>query len=201
MKAKLVLLGLLSFAACRGDRSEEPPVHPIRNMLNQPRFDPAGETDLFSDHRMMRPIPAGTVAQGSAKLDDHASRGKAADGTFAKGFPMPVDAALIKRGESRYNIYCTPCHGPVGLGNGVVVQRGYPQATNLHEDRIRTMAEGEIYNTITNGIRNMPGYATQVSESDRWAIVSYVRALEKSQSAKLEEVPENERAALAKTEK
>jgi mono/diheme cytochrome c family protein len=194
---KLLAIGFIALVACRGDRSEDPPVHLIRNMINQPKFDPTAETELFGDKRTMRPLPPGTVAQGAAKLDDHMSLGKAADGSFAKGFPMEVDAALVKRGQERFNIYCTPCHGPLGLGNGVVAQRGFqPQPTNLHEDRIRNMPEGEIYNAITNGVRLMPAYSTQIAEHDRWAIVSYVRALERSQNAKLDDVPETERSKL-----
>jgi mono/diheme cytochrome c family protein len=191
-------LGLLALAACRGDRSEDPPVHLIRNMINQPRFDPQAESELFADKRTMRPVPANTIAQGSAKLDDHLSLGKAADGTFAKGFPFEVDTAFVKRGQERYNIYCTPCHGPLGVGNGIVTTRGFNiPPTNLHEERIRNMPEGEIFNVITNGVRNMPAYSTQVPLRDRWAIVSYVRALERSQNAKIDDVPENERSKLA----
>jgi len=197
-----VVLIVLAAASCRGDKMEEPPVHLIRNMTSQPKFDPSSETSMFADKRTMRPLPPHTVAQGNEKADDFTWRGKNADGTWAKGFPFQVDVATLKHGQERYNIYCTPCHSPVGDGQGIVYKRGLAvQPTNLHDERIRSMAEGEIFNSITYGIRSMPAYATQIPEHDRWAIISYVRALERSQNSKLDDVPETERSKLAKSEK
>jgi mono/diheme cytochrome c family protein len=166
-------------------------------MYNQPRFDASAESDLFPDHRTNRPIPAGTVAQGFLKDDDFLSRGKAADGTFARGFPMEVTAATLARGEERYNIYCTPCHGPVGLGDGMVAKRGFAGVANLHDERIRGMAEGELYSAIANGIRIMPSYGLQVNEQDRWAIVAYLRALQRSQNAKTTDLNEADQKRLS----
>lgn len=103
-------------------------------------------------------------------------------------FPLEVNADLLKQGERRFNTYCTPCHGPTGVGGGMVVQREDRIATSIHEDRIRTMPAGEIFNTVSNGIRNMPGYSSQIDERDRWAIVAYVRALQRSQNGKIEDV-------------
>jgi mono/diheme cytochrome c family protein len=188
---------VLVLGACRGQQSEEPPIHLIRGpMFSQARFDPQAESDLFPDKRTMRPVPAGTVAQGSLKENDQVSAGKNADGSFVKGFPIEVTAETVKRGGERFNIYCTPCHGPLGQGDGMVSKRGYAGVANLHDPRIRALAEGEIFNTVSNGIRLMPGYALQIPESDRWAIIAYLRALQKSQGTQLTELSDLDRAQL-----
>lgn len=194
----MAVLAAALVSGCRGERSEEPPVHPIRNMFTQARFDPQEETDLFADKRTMRPIPAGTVARGSLRADDWMSYGKASDGGFARGFPMDVTAQMMERGHLKFNTYCQPCHGPLGLGDGMVSQRGYAGITSLQEQRIVDMPEGEIFNAISAGVRNMPAYNVQITEQDRWAIVAYLRALQRSQHAKLDDVPEAERAKLSK---
>ena len=181
---RLALLAVFA-CACQGQRSDEPPVHLIRGpMFSQARFGAQAESSLFADKRTMRPVPANTVAQGSLKDDDFLSRGKAADGSFAKGFPFEVTMETMKRGEERYDIYCTPCHGPTGAGDGMVAKRGFAGVANLHDERIRGLAEGELFNAVTNGVRLMPGYALQIAEKDRWAIVAYLRALQRSQNAK-----------------
>ncbi len=199
----LFLLGALATClgggyGCRGQSSEDPPVHLIRGpMYNQPRFDASAESDLFPDHRTNRPVPTGTVAQGSLNDDDFLSRGKGADGKFARGFPMEVTAATIARGEERYDIYCTPCHGPVGTGDGMVAKRGFAGVANLQDERIRGLAEGELYSAIANGVRLMPSYGLQVNEQDRWAIVAYLRALQRSQNAKTSDLNEADQKRLS----
>lgn len=194
---KALLLGILALAACRGSHAEDPPVHLIRGpMYNQARFDPQAESDLFPDKRTMRPIPAGTIAQGSLKEDDKLSAGKNPDGSFVKGFPIEVTAATMKRGEERYNIYCTPCHGPAGAGDGMVSKRGYAGVANLQDARIRALPEGDLFNTVTNGKNLMPAYALQIPEHDRWAIVAYLRALQRSQNATVADLNDAERAKL-----
>ena len=194
--ASLFLMSALAIS-CRGQHSEDPPVHLIRGpMYNQPRFDAAAETDLFPDRRTMRPVPAGTLAQGSLKEDDFLSRGKAADGTFARGFPIEVTASTLTRGEERYHIYCTPCHGPVGVGDGMVAKRGFAGIANLQDERIRGLAEGELYSAIANGKNVMPSYGLQVNEQDRWAIVAYLRALQRSQNAKTTDLDEADQKRL-----
>ena len=219
-KTMVAIGGALALAsACRGQTSTEPPVHLVRNMSSQDRFEHQEENEFYADKRAMRPVPAGTVARGSLKAEDAFYRGTTATAPaaastpatkkgpapaasqpatpmYVKEFPIAVSYDTVKKGERRFNTYCTPCHGPLGAGGGMVVQRGYPPATNLHDERIRNMPVGEIFNTIGNGIRNMPAYSTQIDEQDRWAIVAYLRALQRSQNAKLEDVPEAQRASL-----
>lgn len=209
----LVLSGVLA-SGCQGQLSAEPPIHPQRNMFNQDRYDHQEKNEFYADKRALRPLPQGVVANGALKEDSAFFRGiqpaapaKVADGkkpqapapsgpVYVTQFPLEVNADLLKQGERRFNTYCTPCHGPTGAGGGMVVQRGYPIATSIHEDRIRTMPAGEIFNTVSNGVRNMPGYSSQIDERDRWAIVAYVRALQRSQNGKIEDVPESQRASL-----
>lgn len=216
--ASLAAASVATVSGCQGQRSSEPPVHPLRNMFNQDRYDHQEPSEFFADKRALRPIPSGAIARGNLKEDSAFYRGiapvvaaaenkdkakatgPAAAGTeaprYTTSIPVEVNADLMAQGQRRYNTYCTPCHGPVGAGGGMVVQKGYPIATSLHEERIRTMPAGEIYNTISNGIRNMPSYGSQIDERDRWAIVAYVRALQRSQHGKLEDVPEAQRGSL-----
>jgi mono/diheme cytochrome c family protein len=196
---KRYLVGaLLLLAACRGSHAEDPPIVPIRGPIyNQPRFDPMAESDLFPDRRAMRPVPAGTVAQGSAKQDERLSFGKNPDGSFISGFPVEVTLDVLKRGEERFNIYCAPCHGITGAGDGMVSKRGYAGVANLHDARIRDLPEGDLYNTIAAGKNLMPSYALQLKEGDRWAVVAYLRALQKSQNAALTDLTDAERAQLS----
>jgi mono/diheme cytochrome c family protein len=212
------LLPLMLLAACRGQLSEDPPVHPVRNMFTQARLDPMEKNDFFTDHRAMRPLPEGVVAFGAAKEDDAFYRGgepvtqrykeiptaKPAGVTYVRN-PLSIDADLMKTGQRRYATYCTPCHGPLGDGKGMVAQHGFVGIADLHQDRIVKMQDGEIFSTITNGLRNMPSYSSQIDEHDRWATIAYVRALQRSQHTTLADVPEDKRSALdagdAKTEK
>lgn len=137
-----LIVAALATEACRGQKSEDPPIQLIRGpMFSQPRFDPQAESDLFPDKRTMRPVPAGTVAQGSFKDNDALSAGKNADGSFVRGFPIEVTTDVVKRGGDRFSIYCTPCHGPAGQGDGMVSRRGYAGIANLHDPRIRGLAE------------------------------------------------------------
>lgn len=188
----------------RGATSGKPRIHMIQDMDNQHRINvqaaspSVGGAPLFADGRGMRlPVP-GTVARGELALDDHHERGLVG-GTWAEGFPrrVPVTPALLERGRERFNIYCAPCHGESGHGDGIVHHRAMellnsPALANgttwvapksLHEPAIVDQPVGQIFNTITNGVRNMAGYADQVALDDRWAIVAYVKALQRSRRA------------------
>jgi len=175
-------------AGCRGGTSSDPPVHVIGDMDWQPKYQPEEASPIFADGRAMRPLVEGTVAQGELREDDGYYRGKQGD-TFLAKVPVDVDEKLIRRGEDRFNIYCTPCHDKTGSGRGMVVRRGYPPPVDLSSERVRGLPDGEIFNVITNGVRNMPSYRKQIPVADRWAIVTWVRVLGHSQHGSLEDVP------------
>lgn len=151
-------------------------------MKYQPKYKPQRASAFFADGRVDRPIPAHTVARDPLRSDLVAS-GKAADGAFVKGFPegIVVDAKLMARGHERYAIYCQPCHGALGDGNGITKQYGMGATPSYHDDRLRTIAEGEIFNVITHGKGNMLSYADKLLPEERWAVVLYVRALQRAQ--------------------
>ncbi len=210
--AFLVVL-LVSVMGFRGMVATRPPIEVFPDMDHQAKYKPQAESKFFGDGRADRPIPPGTVPYGRGegvepghplhddtylRADDFRYRGKLADGSFARGFPaaLTVDEALIRRGQNRFNIYCSPCHGPLGDGNGITKSYGMAATPSYHDDRIRSMPEGEIFNTITNGKNTMFPYADKLSPDDRWAVIAYVRALQRAHNAKLEDVPENERGGL-----
>ena len=169
-------------SGCRGDTSRQPPVWIMHGMEYQPRFNAFEGNKFFADGRNMRTPPAGTVARGMLNDDDAYYRG--GDSTSpVQSNPVPVTAELLERGQQRFNIYCSPCHSRTGLGNGMVVQRGFLPPPSLHDPRIVAFPDGQIFQVITKGKGNMPSYARQVPEADRWAIVAYVRALQYSQNA------------------
>ncbi|MBI5766584.1 MAG: cytochrome c [Verrucomicrobia bacterium] len=156
-------------------------------MKHQPKLRPQSESKFFADGRSDRLPPEHTVMRGMLCEDDHLNRGKDAAGAWAKGFPagVTVDLAFVKRGQDRYAIYCAPCHGATGFGDGITVQYGMGAVANAnyHSDRLRQMTEGEIFNAITNGSpsKNMLPYADKLTPEDRWAVIAYVRALQRAQ--------------------
>src|SRR5215472_14311027 len=171
-------------AACRQD------------MHDQPKYIPLRPSSFFGDGRSQRPLIEGTVARGH--LDDDAAffTGKGPDGKFLDTFPMTVTKEMVLRGQQRFNIYCTPCHDRNGNGQGMVVRRGFRRPPSYHIDRLRQVPNGYIFDVITNGFGAMPTYAAQIQPSDRWAIVSYIRALQMSQTASINDVPPESRAQL-----
>jgi mono/diheme cytochrome c family protein len=191
--AVVLTVSLLGF---RNGRFTSPPIDvfpewAFPGMKRQPKYKAQAPSPFFADGRADRPLPAGVVARGDLRADDHLYRGKNADGTWARGFPagVTVDMKLMARGQERYTIYCSPCHGAVGDGNGVVKKYGV-NAPTYHDDRLRKMAEGEIYNTITNGSPSklMLPYADKLVPADRWAVIAYVRALQRAQTGKADDV-------------
>ncbi len=175
-------------AGCRGGVSSDPPVHVVGDMDWQPKYQPEEASPIFQDGRAMRPLVEGTVAQGHLDEDDAFYRGKQGD-TFVAKAPVEVDEKLIQRGQDRFNIYCTPCHDKSGSGHGMVVKRGFPPPVDLASDRVRGLPDGEIFNVITHGVRNMPSYRKQIPVEDRWAIVTWVRVLGHSQHGSVNDVP------------
>lgn len=152
-------------------------------MKHTPKLRPQAESQFFADGRADRTPPAHTVARGMLRDDDHRHFGKTADGAFAAGFPadLPVDLKLLERGRDRYQIYCSVCHGALGDGNGITKKYGMGSTPTYHDDRLRAMPEGELYNTITNGKNTMLPYADKLTPDERWAVVAYVRALQRAQ--------------------
>jgi mono/diheme cytochrome c family protein len=193
----LPLVFLLAAAGCRGGVSSDPPVHLLGDMDWQPKFQAEEHNPMFADGRAMRPLVPGTVPQGSLDESDPFRTGKQGE-TFLAVAPVDVDEAMIRRGQERFNIYCAPCHDQSGSGQGMVVKRGYPPPVDLASERARGLADGEIFDVITNGVRNMPSYRKQVPPKDRWAIVTWVRALQHSQHARLDDVPDGQRGNIAK---
>lgn len=184
-------------------------IHLIQDMDNQAKLRAQQASELFLDGRAMRRPVAGTVARGELDEDEHFVLG-VVNNQWADAFPakVPLDRALMERGRERFTIYCQPCHGASGYGDGIIHQRAtqlmisgiqettWVQPKSLHEEAIRTQPVGQIYNTVTNGIRTMAGYGGQIPRADRWAIVAYVKALQRSQHARPEDVPASERADL-----
>jgi mono/diheme cytochrome c family protein len=184
--ATVVLALAASAAGCRQD------------MHDQPKYKAFRRSDFFGDERSARPLVEDTVARGQLRADAAYYTGK--QGTMPVDvLPVAVTPALLRRGQQRYGIYCTPCHGATGRGDGMVVQRGYRRPPSFHIDRLRNEKTGYFFDVITSGFGAMPDYAAQVPVADRWAIVAYLRALQLSENARLEDVPADRRADLAAT--
>jgi len=196
MLSTRIVLGAVALAAlvgCRGQTSRETPIFGIRNMYDQPRYDMQEESAFFPDRRTMRPLVEGVVAHDQ-EVDPQIAQGRLEDESgYVLEIPKAVVArnggmqALAARGKERFGIYCAPCHDNTGSGEGLVKRRAVASGAaafvppTFHQDRIRHMPDGQLFATITNGKGNMPPYAMQIKVDDRWAIVSYVRALQVAQ--------------------
>ena len=164
-------------------------------MYDQPKYKPYQQSDFFGDDRSSRGFIEGTVAQGHLNDDVHLAQGLV-NGQPAETFPEPVGLEVVQRGRERYDIFCAPCHDRAGTGNGMVVQRGFKKPVSFHDPRLVASPVGYFYGNITKGFGQMPSYAAQIPVHDRWAIVAYIRALQLSQRATLDDVPEADRALL-----
>jgi mono/diheme cytochrome c family protein len=165
------------------------------DMQDQPRYEPNSPSQFFPDGTSVRPLVEGVVARGSL-VESPAIEDGTVDGKPIAQIPVAVDLPLLRRGRERYGIYCAPCHGGLGGGDGMIVQRGYRRPPSFHDERLRSMPDGHFYDVIARGFGVMPSYRAQVRTHDRWAIVAYIRALQLSQNARLDDVPSSERAAL-----
>jgi mono/diheme cytochrome c family protein len=216
MRVVIVVLVLVtgvfvSLMGVRGTISDRRPLVIVPDMVVQPMYKAQGESKFFKDGRAMRTPPAGTVPFGGADYesdagsprmnpdllqeDDRYYRGK--QGTaWVTRIPVKLDLELLRRGQERYEIYCTPCHGATGSGNGLMTQYGMVGVASITDAFHARMPEGEYFNVITNGKGRMQGYAPQIKVADRWAIVAYIRALMRSQDAKIGDVPESKRGEL-----
>jgi mono/diheme cytochrome c family protein len=209
-------VSIAALAGFRGSKSALPPIEIFPDMDRQPKFQPQHDSGFFTDGRAARKMVEGTIPlgytmpgaylqagakngtltpTGFSNQPDYYNTGKFGD-VYGDGFPLDVTEALITRGEQRFNINCAVCHGKAGLGNGIVGQYGIAAIANLQDDRIRTMPDGQIFSTVTNGKNTMGAYGPQIAVEDRWAIVAYVRALQKSQSLKLADLPEAKQKEL-----
>ena len=196
MLAIVAILLAAALGCTRGRPTENTPIHLNPNMDRQQKYLPQSESKFFVDGMTMRKPVAGTVARGELHEDNAYWRGRDdIDSVIAK-IPIPVTMQLIERGQQRFNIYCSPCHGRTGDGRGIVVQRGLLPPPSFHDDRLRKVGDGHIFDVISNGIRNMPSYRAQIPVDDRWAIVSYFRALQRSQNASINDVPAEMRGAI-----
>ncbi len=166
-------------------------------MANQPRYDPLEPSTFFADGMSARPRIAGTVARGELVTNEFLATGKMG-GVVGNGFPMTVTAAVMERGNDRYNVYCTPCHSRIGDGRGMIPARGYRHPPSFHTDTLRNQPTGHYFDVITNGFGSMPQYGTIIPPQDRWAIIAYIRALQLSQNATVNDVPAGQRVILSR---
>lgn len=183
IKAAIPICALIVAAACR------------RDMQDQPKYKPLAASAFFADGRAARPEPRFTVARDEYNDNDAFHTGGAGK-DFLESIPVPVDAALLHHGRERFDIYCSPCHGRLGNGDGMVARRGFRAPADLNSDRVRQAPPGYIFQVIRNGYGAMGDYRDQVSAADAWAIVAYIRALELSRKAFLAEVPPEQRSKL-----
>jgi mono/diheme cytochrome c family protein len=182
-------------AGCAGTASRESPIVIFPDMDRQGKYKPQAESPIFADQRASRRPVEGTVAVGMLKEDDAFYTGVVDNQWIGKN-PLTIDMNVLQTGQRRFNTYCAPCHDRAGQGRGVVGQRAIWIPTNLHEDRVKAFNDGEVFYVMTNGRRSMPSYRFQVSAEDRWAIVAYVRALQRTTGATVEDVPQELRADL-----
>ena len=194
----LAVVTIVSVAGLRGSLSRKPPLEVFPDMDRQPKLRPQTVTKFagFADGQSSRAHVAGSVSREAAAAADETTTGKKADGAWVDASPVPVTRELVNRGRERYGIYCAPCHGLSGDGNGVTTKFGMAAVAKLHDERLIKMADGEIFNTITYGKNLMYPYADKLDPQDRWAVVSYVRALQLSRLGKKEEIPDAVRATL-----
>ena len=195
MKAALVLmLSLCALAGCE---------RTMKDMYVQPKLGPDAASPLFPDDKGSRPPPPDSVAMAEGDLAKTSGglHGRDAvvadDAAAAASAPPAIDLALLQRGQQRYDIYCTPCHSPLGDGDGLVARRGFPSPPTFHQPRLRGAPDRHLFDVVTQGYGVMPAFADRTTPRDRWAIVAYVRALQLSQNVPADRLPPGMRAALS----
>jgi mono/diheme cytochrome c family protein len=180
-------LALAALAACRQD------------MHDQPRYDPYAASDFFPDGLSARPLVENTIARGWLREDTafyFGRTGRERNAPYVTTLPIPLTKETLERGQERFNIFCSPCHSRLGDGEGMIVQRGFKHPPSYHTDRLRQEPVGYIFDVITNGFGVMPSYRSRVPVADRWAIIAYVRTLQYSQDATIDDVPVSQRNSL-----
>jgi len=182
-KLGAIVLAAASLTACRQD------------MHDAPRYNPLRPSVFFANGSSARPLLTNTVPRGQLKEDRHLYEG-IVDGKPAETFPFAITDAVLRRGQDRYTVFCTPCHGRTGEGNGMIVERGFRKPPSYHEDRLRNAPVGYFFDVMTHGFGAMQDYASQLPVADRWAIAAYIRALQYSQRATVDDVPADRRPDL-----
>jgi cytochrome c553 len=177
-------LALAALSGCRLD------------MHIQPKYLPDQPSTFFHDGRSARPVVPGTVARGELRIDELMFTGRE-NGAESNRFPFPITRADLERGREEYNVFCTPCHGYTGNGNGMIVQRGFSRPPSYQIQRLRDAPVGHFFGVMTSGLGAMYSYGSRISPEDRWRIAAYIRALQLSQNATIGDVPQGERANLA----
>ncbi len=176
----------LTLTACRQD------------MHNQPRYKSLAGSAFFADGRSARPAIEGTVARGQLRLDEARFTGRT-NGVEVNAFPFAITRADLERGRQRFDIYCSPCHGRLGNGQGMIVKRGFKAPPSYLSDRVMKAPLGHYFDVVTNGFGAMPSYAARVTVDDRWRVIAYVKTLQFAQSAAVEDVAPGKRPELDKT--
>lgn len=183
LRTAVIVASGVALGACRQD------------MHDSPSYDPLQQSAFFANGAASRPLVANTVARGQLRADEHLYTGKV-NGQVAAEFPMPVTMETLNRGQERFNVYCAPCHGRTGQGDGMIVQRGFRAPPSYHQERLRNAPVGYYFDVITNGFGAMQDYSAQVPPLDRWAIAAYIRALQLSRQATVDDVPADRRGEL-----
>ena len=178
LRVTALTLLLLAAAACRQD------------MHDQPRFEPLERSSFFDDHKSGRKQVAGTVARGELNEDTHLYTGLVGD-DFATTYPFAMTREDLARGRERFDIMCSPCHGKVGHGDGMVVQRGFRAPPSYHSERLREMPPGHFFDVITNGFGAMGDFSDRLTVEDRWRIAAYIQVLQLSQAAAVGDLPDD----------
>jgi mono/diheme cytochrome c family protein len=166
-----------------------------QDMADQPRYEALEPSAFFDNGAAMRVPPVGTVARGQLNTDEHFSTGRV-NGEWATTFPRPVDRKMLERGRERFQIHCSPCHDSTGSGKGMIVQRGFPAPPSFHTDRLREAPVGRFFDVMTHGFGRMYDYSAQLSPEDRWAVAAYIRVLQLSQNASVEQLSDADRNQL-----
>ncbi|MCK5124678.1 MAG: cytochrome c [candidate division Zixibacteria bacterium] len=187
----LLIVMLVIFGCSREKVSDKTPIHLNPNMDHQPKYKAQAASDFFENGSAMRPLVEGTVAQGWLREDIKYYTGKDKKGNFISTAPVEISMDRLKRGQERFNIFCSPCHSRVGDGKGIMAKEDYQYVVppNFHSDSVMQFTDGYIFNVVSNGVRNMPSYKHQIPVDDRWSIVLYLRALQKSHNATIDDIP------------
>lgn len=185
-----LLFTVVSLALIAGCRTE---------MYDQPRYDTFEPSSFFPDGQSARPLIAGTVPRGWAREDEQLYYGRV-DGELATTFPFLVDEAILERGRDQYSVFCAPCHGGLGDGNGMVVQRGMSKPPSLHEQRLRDVPVGHLFDVISRGYGAMYSYSSRIKPHDRWAVVAYIKALQLSQNTPIDDLDEADRQRVEQSQ-